>query len=392
MAEFCMPSLGADMDAGTLTEWLKQPGDAVKRGDIIAVVETQKGAIEIEVFEDGVVGEQLIPPGQKVPVGTILARIDGNGGAPTSGARVAPAAVPAPPPPSARAITPPPAPTVVSGRNVLASPAARRLATEKGIDLADIKGTGPNGAIVHVDVKNAAATPVPEPEPVSRLGPDLAGMRKAIGAAMARSKRDIPHYYLSTSIDMSVAHRWLEETNAARPPTERLLMTVLTLKAVAHAVLKVSGFNGFFGDGGYQTQDAVHIGTAISLRGGGLIAPALHDCGTKSVDEIMTALKDLTTRARAGSLRSSELMDSTITVTSLGERGVEGIFGIIYPPQVAIIGLGRIVERPWAVAGKLEVRPVMQATLAADHRVTDGHAGARLLSEIDKLLQKPEAL
>jgi pyruvate dehydrogenase E2 component (dihydrolipoamide acetyltransferase) len=217
-------------------------------------------------------------------------------------------------------------------------------------------------------------------------------MRKAIAAAMARSKREIPHYYLTQTVDLRRALTWLEAANRERLPTERLLAAVLFLKATALALRKVPEFNGFWGDDGFRAGAGVHVGWAIALRGGGLIAPAIHDADQKSMAELMVAMRDLVQRARSGGLRSSELSDPTITVTSLGERGAETVIGVIYPPQVAIIGFGRIVERPWAVDGALAIRPLVSLSVAADHRASDGHRGGLLLAEIDRLLQEPGEL
>ena len=217
-------------------------------------------------------------------------------------------------------------------------------------------------------------------------------MRLAIGALMARSKREIPHYYLQTEIDMSRALAWLEEENLRRSVSERLLAAALILSAVAGAAAATPAMNGFWIDGAFHPADGVHLGVAISLRGGGLIAPALHDADRKSLDELMAGLRDLVMRARTGRLRSSEMSDPTITVTNLGERGVDLVHGVIYPPQVALVGFGAIRQRPWAADGMIGARPVATATLAADHRVSDGLAGSRFLTLIDHRLQGPEEL
>jgi pyruvate dehydrogenase E2 component (dihydrolipoamide acetyltransferase) len=217
-------------------------------------------------------------------------------------------------------------------------------------------------------------------------------MRKAIAAAMARSKREIPHYYLGTWINMSRAMAWLEAENLKRPVTERLLYSVMLLKAVALASRDIPDMNGFWIDGALRLSEAIHIGVAISLRDGGLIAPAIHDLDKKGLDEIMGNLRDLVKRVRAGVLRSSEIMDATITVTSLGEQGVETVFGIIYPPQVALVGFGKISEHPWAANGMIGTKPAINTTLAADHRASDGHRGALFLAAIDRHLQEPEKL
>ena len=381
MSEFRMPSLGADMESGTLVEWVKKPGDPVHRGDIVAVVETQKGAIEVEIFIDGVMGDQLVPLGTKVPVGTPLAIIaDGK---------------PTPVPPQPEELPAPAgesmpfAPAPVSAP-LRASPAARKAAEARGVDLASIAGTGPGGAITLRDVEGATQAKKAKP---SARGLDLGKMRDAIAAAMAHSKREIPHYYLATEIAMARASAWLESANAARPPAERLLMAVVTLKAAALAVRKYPMFNGTYAEAtGFTPSKAIHVGTAVAIRGGGLVAPALHGCDEKTLDTLMADLRDLVARARVGRLRSSEISDPTITVSSLGERGADSLFAIIYPPQVAIIGFGRIVTKVVAVGDKVEIRPMMAATLAADHRVSDGHVGSLFLNEIAMLLQEPEKL
>jgi pyruvate dehydrogenase E2 component (dihydrolipoamide acetyltransferase) len=389
MAEFRMPSLGADMDVGTIVEWRVGEGDTVRKGDIIAVVDTEKSDIEVEVFEDGVIEELLVEPGVEVPVGTPLARIGSLDDA-------SPERPPAPPRP---------APTGGHDEHafVAASPRARRAARRAGIDLAEISGTGPGDAVVTSDVEEVAAgsRPSPQPErsiPVERATRGTAAerpdrreaMRRATGELMARSKREIPHYYLSTTIDLSSAMAWLRDRNERCPVDQRLLPVALLLKATAVAVHDVPRLNGFWTDG-FEASERVHLGVAVALRGGGLVAPAIHDADRCTVDELMTATKDLVTRARAGRLRSSEMSDSTITVTNLGDQGVEEVFGVIYPPQVALVGFGRVVERPWAQNGMVGVRPTVRATLAADHRVTDGHEGARFLSAIEQWLQDPEA-
>jgi pyruvate dehydrogenase E2 component (dihydrolipoamide acetyltransferase) len=402
MSEFRMPSLGADMEAGTLVQWLKQPGEAVHRGDIVAVVETQKGAIEIEIFEDGVLERQLVGAGVEVPVGTPLATIGKPGEAtapPSPPPAQAPAAVAPPAPPE----PPAPAPPAAVEHGPRASPAARRIAEERGVDLRMLKGSGPDGAIVLADVEAAAAGAAPAapapaapapaaPAPAAVAGFNFGQMRAAIAAAMSRSKREIPHYYLSDTIDMHAAEAWVARANAERPPEQRLLIGALFVKAVARATARLPEFNGFFENGRFRPMQPVHAGVAVSIRGGGLVAPAIHDAGDLALDDLMDRMRDLVMRVRAGRFRSSEIADPTITVSSLGERGVEALYGVIYPPQVAIVGFGKVVQRPWAVEDALAVRPLVTATLAADHRVSDGHRGALFLAEIGRLLQHPEAL
>jgi pyruvate dehydrogenase E2 component (dihydrolipoyllysine-residue acetyltransferase) len=459
-----MPSLGADMDEGTVLEWLVHPGDRVHKGDIVAVVDTAKAAVEVETFVEGVVAELLVDEGSKVPVGTPLARIDGAG-------------TPAPPPPLAPAVAPVAAPATSPQHPV--TPLLRTLAGELGVDLDTVTGTGARGRITRKDIQRAAAARVeapeqpaargaPEPTPgpaaeppavrrpatpyarrlAHELGVDLDAlpgqgvvdadevrraaahppgppasepvpappeaspptppspptapttptqpratrMRETIGRLMARSKREVPHYYLSTTVDLARATSWMQERNRDRPVSERLVSAALLLKATALAARAHPELNGFWVDDAFVPGSGVHLGVAISLRGGGLVAPAVHDADTLTVDQLMAAVRDLVARARAGRLRGSEMSDPTLTVTNLGDRGVESVYGVIYPPQVALVGLGRVVDRPWAVDGMLAVRPVVSLTLAADHRATDGFSGARMLATVDELLQRPEDL
>ncbi len=384
MGQFLMPSLGADMEAGTLVEWLKVPGDAVASGDLLAVVETQKGAIEIEVFEEGTLEEYLVEIVKKVTVGTPLAMIRVEGEVVVEKAAVK---TPEPAAPAPKPATPKPAPRP-KGDRVRITPAALRLAQSKGIDprrLGDI-GTGPDGAFTLADIE--AATPSPASPPTSPMD----GMRAAIAAAMTRSKAEIPHYYLAHAVDLTAAQTFVEQTNAKRAPDERLLLGALYLKAVAKALHKYSEFNGHFTDGRFQPASAINPGMAITLRGGGLVAPAILDAASHDLDQLMASMRDLAGRVRAGRFRATELLDATITVTSLGERGVDQLFGVIYPPQVAIVGIGTPRTQPFAVDGAIKTRLTTTLTLAADHRVSDGHRGALFLRAIDKHLQKPEKL
>lgn len=395
MGEFRMPSMGADMEAATLVEWKVQPGDRVQRGDIIAEIETEKGDIDVEVFEDGLVEELLVEPGAKLPVGALMARIRQNGGeAPHVEST---SSVPERPVPEERP------PVTRPERRVRASPLARRVAADLGVDLSQVTGSGPEGAIQRADVEQAAeaqraAVEAPVAKKSAEAPPEAVRdgyperMRQAIAKAMAQSNREIPHYYLETHISMERALQWLEAENKKRSIKERLLPVVLLIKAVACALDDVPVLNGYWRQDRHEPQEAIHIGFAISLRQGGLVAPAIHDADRKSLDEIMASLDDLITRARSGRLRSSELTDPTITVTSLGDLGVETVHGVIYPPQVALVGFGTIHERPWAEDGMLGVRRAVTATLAADHRATDGRPGGKFLDAVNHHLQRPENL
>ncbi|MER5846402.1 dihydrolipoamide acetyltransferase family protein [Streptomyces sp. NPDC002012] len=456
MTEFAMPSLGADMDEGTLVEWLVSPGDTVTKGDVVAVVETAKSTIEVECFDSGTVSALLVAPGTKVPVGTPMAVI-GRAAEPTAHALAqrptepSPGFYPAPVRAATRASDAVSTPLVRhlaqkkdidlstvhgSGKGgqitradvekaaspprhrVPASPLARRLARSLDVDLDRVRGTGRNGTVKADDVRAAAGehahcaheprplAPGPPPTPTSaappvrpsvRSRPDtlttgVPTTRSAISALMTRANRDIPHYYLSTTIDLAAATAWMLNRNANGPVGERLVPAALLLKSVALAARQVPQLNGYWEDGAFVPAGGVRLGIAVSLRGGGLAAPALANADTMSLPELMKALRDLVSRARGGRLRASETADPTLTVTNLGDQGVETVFGVIYPPQVALVGLGCVVERPMAVDGMLTVHPTVTATLSADHRASDGATGARFLTALDRLLQRPEEL
>jgi pyruvate dehydrogenase E2 component (dihydrolipoamide acetyltransferase) len=405
MAEFVMPKLGADMESGVLIAWRKQPGDAIARGDIMAEVDTAKGVIEVESFASGKLDKLLGQPGERYPVGAVLAIIRENGVAAGVTAEAPPPARPVPAEQAVTAaMTAAREKTTADLARLRISPAARRLARELGVDPTTVTGSGRGGAIMSEDIERAAAArqgpapphgpvpPAPAGAPAATAAERSAAMRQAIAAAMSRSKREIPHYYLSTTIDLHRAMTWLEQENAKRPIAGRLLYGALLLKAVALALRETPELNSLWQGDHAEQKPSIHVGVAISLRQGGLVAPALHDTDQLSLDELMKNLLDLVSRARAGKLRGSELADPTITVTSLGEQGVETVFGVIYPPQTALVGFGKVVDRPWAVDGAIAVRPVVTATLSADHRVSDGHRGAIFLAAVDRLLQEPEKL
>jgi pyruvate dehydrogenase E2 component (dihydrolipoamide acetyltransferase) len=401
MYEFRMPSLGADMEAGTLVEWLVKPGDEVQRGQVVAVVETQKGAVDVEIWEAGTVDKLVVETGRKVPVGELLALLRVAG----ESAAAIPETPETPGMPGVTRIETVPAIAATGSPRVTApvsmaasarlriSPSARKLAKELGVDIASVQTAELGAVISRADIERAAQAKAMSPAITKAAAPDWhAQMRIAIAAAMSRSKREIPHYYLATDIDMSAVSAWLTAENLKRDVAQRLLPVIPCMKAVALALREVPELNGFWIDGAFRPSAAVHLGMAIAMRGGGLVAPAIHDTDKKSLDQLMADLRDLITRVRSGRLRSSEMSDPTVTFTNLGEQGVEGVFGVIYPPQVAIIGLGKITERPWVEEGAVVVRTVATVTLAADHRASDGHRGGLFLAALDRLLQEPERL
>ncbi len=384
MANFCMPSLGADMESGILVQWKIAVGQKVARGDVVAVVETDKGAIDVECFQPGVVEELLVAEGTSVPVGTPLARLQD---AEEASAVAAPVTAPlvAAPVVAATTPTPPaaqPSPDAVLGERARLSPRARRRAEELGVDPQRVRGTGPNATITTEDIEAAAASPTPTPGATSQ---------KIIAGAMARSKREIPHYYLAHSIDVEAMLTALEARNATKPPAERALAIAPLLRAVALALRDHRELCGWWRDGEFVPAPGIHIGLAISLRDGGLVNPAIFDADEGDLVTLMTKIRDVTERARSGGLRASELASAAITVTSLGDQGVDAVWGVIHPPQVAIVGLGRTRWRPWVVEDRVVPRRVVDVTLAADHRTSNGHRGARFLRRIEQLIKDGES-
>jgi pyruvate dehydrogenase E2 component (dihydrolipoamide acetyltransferase) len=402
ISEVVMPQMGADMQEGTILRWLKHEGDSVRRGEIIAEIETDKANVEIEAYESGVLRRILLPEGTTVPVGQIIAVI----AAPEDDisqyeAEAAPAAAGvAAPQPAAAAPEPPAAvaaATPVEAGRVRASPAARRLAEELGVDLSRVQGTGPDGRILRRDIEAAkapvteAAPPVAAPVAPPATAPAMSRMRQAIARRMTQSKREAPHYYLTMDIDMTEAERLRRQLNDAAEGEVHISVNDVIVKAVAKALRRHPLFNSWFVDGQVQQQAALNIGVAIALEEG-LIAPAILDCGQKSLADIARVSRDLAERARSGVLKAEEYSGATFTVSNLGMYEVETLIAIIPPPQTAILGVGAVRKMPAVQDGEMVVRERMKVALSADHRVTDGALGARFLAELRKFLENPISL
>ena len=453
MTDFCMPILGADMTSGTVVEYLAEPGEVVSKGQVIAVIDTEKAAIEVESPVDGIWDSVVVPVGQEVPVGTVLATIAASPAGVTAppAADVArketvvrerpqeptPRPVPdkhherraAPEPPVAsplvrhlahskgidlRHVTPTGPRGVVTREDIQqvsaprlrSSPYARRLAASLQIDPRAITGTGPGGAVRAADVTGFAAThqvanrpavrPPETPTPQSKSDGDgaaaAARRQAAVASLMSRSKREIPHFYLGTTADCGPLLEEVRRRNAGRPVSERLLPAAGLLRAVVQAALEVPMLNGRWIDGAAELDDDVHLGIAISLRDGSLIAPAMRSCQNDPIEQLMGRLKGLVARARQGRLSGDDATDPSITITNLGDLGVEVVYPIIYPPQLAMVGLGRISNRPWAIGDSLAVRPVVTVTLAVDHRAVNGHQAGLFLGAVTRALQAPAEL
>ncbi|BDY11752.1 dihydrolipoamide acetyltransferase family protein [Hydrogenimonas cancrithermarum] len=410
-----MPSLGADMESGILAEWKVKEGDRLKKGDVIADIETSKGIIEAEIYEDGTVEKIVGKEGTEYPVGTPLAVVRTEkdddetirkelaeveaaaGGEAPKEEGAAETVFPSSEKEEQTASAPKSAAEEIFGAiaetkdeavqevgRIRATPLARKRARELGIDLKEL-AKRVRGKISARDVEEVARQ-LFKP---GAAKPDA--MRMAIAAAMSRSNAEIPHYYLSTPIDMTSALSWLRDLNAKRSIKDRILPAALMIRAVVEALKEVPELNGFWKEGPVPSE-AIHPGIAIARREGGLITPAMIDAHKMNLDETMQALSDLITRTRGGKLTSSQMTEQTVTITNLGDLGVEKVFGVIYPPQVALIGFGRIMERPWAVGDAIAVRKVVEASIAGDHRATDGRTGALFLAKLDKILQNPEEL
>ena len=397
MGMFTMPTLGADMEEGTLVEWRVRPGDQVSRGQIIALVDTDKATIDVEVFESGVVDSLLVDEGATVPVGTPLARIVAVGDAPHAPAPPEPVATPAAAPPveprsTATSTTTAPMPdhhvtsplvrhradqlgvdldrvvgTGHGGRVTRddvehaaqgqprhrASPRARRLAAERSIDLTGVTGSGPGGRTIARDV---AATTSPAATTRRPTGPS--GARAATARAMERSNREIPHYHLRSTVDLEPALSRLDQHNSGRTPADQVIPAAVLLAAVAAAARRVPEVNGSWVDAELVTSATVDLGTVVSLRGGGLLTPTIQGADRMTLDRLMERLRELVDRSRSGGLRASDLAPASLTVTNLGDRGADVVHGVIHPPQVALVGFGGSSDAPmWWTATSRPAAP-----------------------------------
>ncbi len=405
MSQFLMPSLGADMESAILMEWLVKEGDSVTKGQVIAEVETSKGVIEIEVFEDGVVEKLLVEEETECAVGMPLALICSNKEETKEPEVIEEKSLQDEAEKelirqeeSINQEEPVVQNEPLMQERIKISPAARRRADELGIELTMIT---PRDGVIQLSQVEAVRTKVlPKPKEQPKVDTIKSpskleskdGMRQAIAAAMSRSNAEIPHYYLSTPINMTPALTYLDTINQERSIQERILPVALLLRAVVLALTEVPQLNGFWREDEHQVSPEIHLGMAIALRKGGLMTPALLNAQELNLSEMMSAMSDLIIRTRKGKLRASEMTQQTITITNLGDLGVERVYGLIYPPQLAVVGLGVIEERPWVEGDALCIRKVMTATLAGDHRATDGRTGAKFLDKLNQYLQKPKEL
>jgi len=449
-----MPQMGYDMHEGKVVRWLKKEGEEVTRGEVIAEIETDKATVEYEAYTGGVMAKIVAEEGIAIPVGGLIAVMTAPGEAIpedilTDAAIALAADSPAPAAAAVQALEGPISAAVAPAdtEEVRASPLARRLAKERGFDLATITGTGPGGRITEADIpeQGAAVAPaalassngyikasplakrlarergidlatltgtgpggrvieadVPEhavPAAAESVAPatlvsenvELSRMRQAIARVTSDSKRDAPHFYVALDVDMTKAMSFRRDLNDELDAENRVSVNDLIVKASAIAIGRHPKFNSFFRDDHLQMNAAINVGIAIALESG-LIVPGVNGCESKSLVEIAAASRDLVSRANSGTLRNDEYSGTTFSVSNLGAFDIESFTAIIFPPHAAILAVGTVKEQPVVRDGELAIAQIMKATLSTDHRVADGAEAAQFLVEIKKLLQNPISL
>ena len=401
-----MPQMGYDMREGTVVRWRKNEGEEVSRGEVIAEIETDKATVEMEAYSTGVLGRIVVEEGRTVPVGELIAVITDPGenipsveeltGRPGS-------ADEAPPPAPAVAPSPPTAPqdapaTAVSAPpdgEVRATPIARRLAREKGLDLAQITGTGPGGRITEADVlayeEQAKSAPPPTPEVTLGGRVELSRMRRAIARVTVQSKREAPHFYITSEIDMSEAMAFRRQVNDALQDGTRVSVNDLVIRAATRTLEKFPSFNASFQEDYIQLHSEINIGFAVAMEDG-LIVPVLGNCGSKSLAEVAKASSDLIERAQRGTLRAEEYTGSTFSISNMGMFDVDSFAAIIFPPNAAVLAVATVKEQPVVRDGQIAIAQVMKATISVDHRVADGAEGAQFVMELKRHLEHPVSL
>jgi len=394
-----MPQMGYDMREGTVVRWHKKEGEAVARGEVLADIETDKATVEFEAFTSGVLGKIMAEAGVVVPVGELIAVITAPGEDVPDNLTQAKAEPTFAPVNAAPQIVPTPGSAVATKSDeVRASPIARRLARERGINLGDITGTGPGGRIVEKDVLEytppdaavAVSDSLASPNPQSHLV-ELSRMRQTIARVTSDSKREAPHFYVTAEVDMTGAMDLRRDINEAVAGDTRVSVNDLIVKAAALALVKYPKFNASFQGESLRMNASINIGIAIALEAG-LMVPGIGNCEAKKLTEIAAASKDLIERANSGHLRNEEYSETTFSVSNLGMYDVESFSAIIYPPHAAVLAVGTVKEQAVVRNGELAVAQMMKATLSTDHRVADGAEAARFLVEIKEILEKPVAL
>jgi pyruvate dehydrogenase E2 component (dihydrolipoamide acetyltransferase) len=401
-----MPSLGFDMTEGLLARWLTTEGERVEKGQAIAEIETEKATVEIEAAVSGILARIMVQAGQTVPVGTVIGVI-AEAGEEVRAAPAQPAASKPAPAPEAKEEAPaapsPPAPeakeeadeeAAPSESRVKASPVARKMADEAGLDLSRIKGSGPGGRVLERDVQAAiAARPAPAAPPVA-AGPargetaPLSRMRQTIARRMTESKTRAPHFYVTVEVNMDEALKVREQLNSSVAEAEKISVNDLIVAAAARTLARFPALNASYRDGNLEMHSQVHIGIAVALEGG-LIPPVLRDADRKPLRTIAAESRAMAERARTNKLRSDDLGGATFTVSNLGMFDVDEFIAIINPPEAAILAAGAVTLRPAAMGGEIRIASLMKATLSVDHRVADGAQAARFMQAFKQLLENP---
>ena len=417
-----MPKLSDTMEEGKILKWLKHPGDGVAIGEIIAEVETDKANMELEAYDEGTLAEVRVQEGESAPVGAVIAVLaapgEGSAVRPAAGAEKATKALPAAPvakaaPAKAEAGREGFRPTVVrrpepgespgASAAVKASPLARRIARDHGLDLGQVSGTGPGGRIVQKDVEAAlaargGAAPAPrkpaapaEPRPAAGSRVELSRIRRATAKRMGEAKREVPHFYASTEIAMDEAARLKEALAALEDEYEGLTYTHVVLKAVGLALTRVPELNASYDGDAMALHEAVNVGVATAVADG-LVVPVVRHCDREPLAAIVRQARALLDRARSGRFAADDLTGATFTVSNLGMLPVTEFAAVINPPQAAILAVGTIRETPVVREGQVVPGRMMTVTVSCDHRIIDGVLAGRFLRELKGLLENPLAL
>ena len=394
ISEVTMPSMGADMTEGTIVKWLKKEGDEVKRGDKLAEIETDKTVVEMECYNDGILKKIIVNEGQAVPVGDLIAYIgDANDEVPDNSTDVssnsAPEDVIVDEAPEKQATSEP-----INTGKVKASPIAKKLANELGVDLSSISGSGPGGRITREDVEaasNGVTTSSNETEKIDSNSIPLTPMRKAIAGVVSKSKSEIPHFYISNSANMTEVIKKRSEFNQAN--NVKVSVNDIILFAVTQALKKYPKFNSSFNQDSLIEHKNINIGMAIALPVG-LIVPAVLGCEDKGLMEISNAAKDLASRAKgSGSpLTQEENNGATFSVSNLGMFDIDEFVAIVVPPQSAILSVGKANDEVIVEDGNMVISKIMKMTLSVDHRVNDGAEAAMFLGELKQILENPDQI
>ncbi|MFN3008144.1 dihydrolipoamide acetyltransferase family protein [Mycolicibacterium wolinskyi] len=391
MPEITMPRLSDTMEEGVIIAWHKNIGDRVERGDILAEIETDKAIMELESYDEGILERMLAGEGDRVPIGIPIAVIGDGSGASTE-------PVPAPTPAPAPAATPPapaPAPAApqASGDRPKASPLARKIAAENGVDLAAVTGSGPGGRIIRKDVENLrpAETPAaPTPVEGDFDAVPLTTLQRVAAKRLTESKQTAPHFYLTAAVDVTALLTFRETVNdsllAADGP--KVSVNDFIVRAVASALRSNPGVNVSFGGDVLLHHHGVHIGVAVAVEAG-LVVPVVRDADRKSVSQIAVETKEMAGRARIGKLRADEMSGGTFTISNLGMFGIEQFAAVINPPEAAILAVGAASDELRLIDGEVVARKILRLTLSADHRAIDGATGAVFLRDLTTLLENP---